>query len=99
MKSSFLAEGSAIHSGTLSRPQGDALVPYRKIRSFPAFAGVNFSGNSDGFASSASSAALGPGNGGDPRGAGILARRGDERKIVFVTAQPRPPAERIARVA
>src|SRR6266511_3505780 len=67
MKSSFLAEGSAIHSGTLSRPQGDALVPYRKIRSFPAFAGVNFSGNSDGFASSASSAALGPRNGGSPR--------------------------------
>jgi hypothetical protein len=87
-----------MHSGTFSRPQGDALLSYRKIRSFPAFAGVNFSGNSDGFASSASSAALGPRNGGRC-GAGILARRGDERKIVFVTAQPRPPAERIARVA
>src|SRR4029453_2991820 len=97
MKSSFPAEASAIHSGTFSRPQGDALVPYRKIRSFPAFAGLNFSGNSDGLP-------LRLWRWGSPpapprrRDAGpVLA--GTSGTTVFVTAQPRPPAERIARVA
>src|SRR6266498_313597 len=97
MKSSFLAEGSAIHSGTFSRPQGDVLVPYRKIRSFPAFAGVTPAGIQTALLRALRLRRWVPARG-SPRRRHLGAPR-DERKIVFVTAQPRPPAERIARVA